>query len=219
MRSRRYKTGFWIALALLACVAVFSLTPVKTLFSEQFLVDELHRSGRYAALVFIGGFTLATSLGFPGNVLTIAGGAVFGVFWGFLWSLIGTTAGAVGAFLLARTLLHDWVERHFGHHAILKRLNQSITNNPFSFVLAIRFTPISPFSLVNFLFGLTPVDLKTYTISTFLGMIPTTIAYAWIGASGKQVLNGGDRIPFFLALGFLALLSLLPILGKRKFGR
>ncbi|NJP10699.1 MAG: TVP38/TMEM64 family protein [Leptolyngbyaceae cyanobacterium RU_5_1] len=210
-----HKSWLWIALGVVAFAAVCLFTPAKALFDEEFLITEFKLLGAYAPLFFVLLFTVAVSLGFPGNVMAVAGGAVFGLFWGTLWSLLGSTLGAVGAFWLARYLLHDWVKRHFGHYSMLQRLNQAIAYYPFTFTLAVRFTPLSPFSLVNFLFGLTPIDLKTYTLGTFLGLIPLTLAYSWIGVTGREVLHGGDRFPFFLALGFLTLLSLLPMLARK----
>lgn len=214
MRKKPHKAGLWIALALLAFIVVCALTPIKDLFSEQILAREVKSVGPYGGLFFVLVFTIVTSLGFPGNVMTVIGGALFGFVWGTVWSSIGATLGAIGAFLLGRYLLHDWAEHCFGHHPLLQRLKSSIKQQPFNFVLAVRFTPISPFSLVNFLFGLTPVDLRTYSLGTFLGIIPSTIAYAWIGVSGQRALSGGDRLQLFLALGLLALLAVIPMVMK-----
>ncbi|MBW4470815.1 MAG: TVP38/TMEM64 family protein [Stenomitos rutilans HA7619-LM2] len=216
MPTTPYKTALWIALAVFVLVVVCLYTPVNLLFNQAFLVMELDDLGDYAALIFVLSFTIATTFGFPGNVATVAGGAVFGLYWGTLWSLLGATLGAVGAFLLARYFLHGWATQRFGQQALLQRINRAIEHKPMNFLLAVRFTPLSPFSLVNFLFGLTPIDLKTYTIGTFVGIIPLTIAYTWLGVTGKQAFSGGDHLPFFFALGVLTLLSVMPLLIKQK---
>ena len=216
MPLNAYKTVLLIALAVFILALICLYTPVNLLFNEAFLVMELNHLGSYAALMFVLSFAIATTFGFPGNVATIAGGAVFGLYWGTLWSLLGATLGAVGAFLMARYLLHGWATRRFSQKPLLQRINQALAHRPMNFILAVRFTPLSPFSLVNFLFGLTPVDLKTYAIGTFVGIIPLTIANTWLGVAGKAALSGGDRRPLFLALGVLMLLSILPLLVKQK---
>jgi uncharacterized membrane protein YdjX (TVP38/TMEM64 family) len=193
---------------------LFRYTPLMTLFDQAMLIMELHKLGGYAVFAFVIAHLLSTIVGIPGTILTIAGGAVFGVIWGTLWSVVGATLGAIAAFWLARTLLHDWAERHFGHHPTMARFKRSMQQHPLNFVLAVRFAPISPFNIVNFLFGLTPIDARIYAIGTFLGIIPGTLAYTWLGAAGIQALHGGDRLPLLLALGVLTLLSVLPMLGK-----
>lgn len=212
---QHYKTLGWIGLFVLTIVVVCLFSPARLLFNEAFLTAEFKRLGNYAPLLFVAVFTVALTLGFPGNVLAVVGGAVFGLAWGTVWSLLGSTLGAVGAFWLGRYLLHAQVMQYFGHHPLLQRLNQAIACYPFTFVLAVRFTPLSPFSLVNFLFGLTPIDLKTYTLGTLLGLIPLTLAYSWLGVSGYEALHGGDRIPLYLAFGLLTVLSVLPMIVKK----
>ncbi len=216
MQIRRYKISLWTALAGLAFLGVCLLGPISLLLDESSLAIYFRNLGTMGTPLFILIFAAATSLGFPGNVLSMAAGTIFGLVWGTVWSVIGSTLGATGAFWLARYSLHDAFERHLGHHPLLKRLNRAIDDHPLNFVMAVRFTPLSPFSLVNFLFGLTPINLKTYILGTFLGIIPLSLTYAWLGVAGKQALSGGDRLPVFLALGLLTLLSLLPMLRKRQ---
>ncbi len=211
----RRRIWLWLFLALLI-VLICSLSPLKELFDEAFIVTQLHKFGGYSALIFILIYILVTLLGLPSNVMTVAGGAVFGLLWGSLYSIVGATLGAVGAFWVARHLLHRWAKRYLGQHPALSRFDRAISHNSFSFILAVRFTPISPFSLVNFLFGLTSVNLKPYIIGTFLGIIPSTLAYAWLGVTGSEAFHGGDRLPFAIALTFLTLLSLLPIMARKR---
>ncbi len=210
------RTWFWIVIALLGFVVFCSFNPLKALFSHAFLVMQLHRLGGYAAILFVLIYTMLMLLGFPSNVMSVVGGAVFGLVWGTVWSLMGATLGAIGAFWVARYLLRDWAEARFGQHPALSRFNQTISHNSLSFVLAVRLTPLSPFSLVNFLFGLTSIDLKPYGIGTFVGIIPLTLAYTWLGVSGNQAVHGGNFLPFVVVPIFLILFSILSFLAKKK---
>ncbi|MDX2228722.1 MAG: TVP38/TMEM64 family protein [Leptolyngbyaceae cyanobacterium bins.349] len=210
-----YRVISWLGLFLVAVVGICLYSPARMLFDDALLTAVFRQLGGFAPFCFVLLFTVALSLGFPGNVLAVVGGAVFGIIWGTVWSLIGSTLGAMGAFALARYLLQRRFAHYFGHHPLLQRLNRAIARYPFTIVLATRFTPLSPFSLVNFLFGLTSIDLKTYAVGTFLGLLPLTLAYSWLGVSGYAAFQGGDRLSVYLALGFLAFLSALPMLMRK----
>lgn len=207
---------FGVAIALLICLALCIIGPFKVLFDQNFLVQYLQTYRYYAIALFLITYTIFTIVGIPGTLLTIVGGLVFGLFWGTFWSVVGATLGALGAFWTARYLLRDYTERKFSQHTALVKFNQAVIHQPIAFVLAIRFAPISPFNVVNFLFGLTPIHWIPYTFATFFGIIPGTLAYTWLGISGNRALQGSDRASFFLALGLLGILSVLPILAKKK---
>lgn len=207
---------FWIAIALSISILLCIFGPLKLLLDKSFLISQLERFGSWAVCLFILVFALSSAIGVPGIMFPIAAGAVFGLVWGSLWSVIGATLGAIGAFLASRYLLRDWAERRFGQHQALMRFNQAVTRQPLTFVLAIRFAPISPFTVVNFLLGLTPISWVPYSVGTFIGIIPGTLAYTWLGVTGEQALQGGDRLPLLLALSFLTLLCVLPILARKK---
>ncbi|HAG81019.1 MAG TPA: TVP38/TMEM64 family protein [Cyanobacteria bacterium UBA12227] len=207
---------YWLAIAFILCILLCLFSPLNALFNQSLLISQLEKLGHWAVCLFILVYMLATVIGIPGTMLTIAGGAVFGLIWGTIWSVMGATLGAIGAFWVARFLLRDWAQRRFGYHQALLRFNQAVRDKPLTFVLAVRFAPISPFNVVNFLFGLTPIESRHYAMGTFFGIIPGTLAYTWLGVTGKDVLQGGDRVPFFLALSFLAVLSLLPMWAKKK---
>lgn len=196
-------------------IAIFT-TPLKVIFDQMYLVEYLQANQCCVIIPFIVAYTVLTIIGIPGTILTVAGGIVFGIWWGTLWSVIGATLGALGAFLTARYLLRDFIKSRFANSKFFNRCNQAIVTQPFFFVLAIRFAPISPFNVVNFLFGLTPIHWFYYTVATFLGIIPGTFAYTWLGRSGANALEGENRVSFFLALGFLALLSVIPLYLKNK---
>jgi uncharacterized membrane protein YdjX (TVP38/TMEM64 family) len=213
----RSRLVWLIAIAFLAGLLLFWLTPLKNLFNYDFLASWLHQLNCFpcAATFFIILHAIATVFGVPGTVLTVAGGAVFGLFWGSLLSAIGATVGAVGAFWIARYLFHDWAERRFARHRRLAVFREAVKRSPLRFILAVRFAPISPFNVVNFLFGLTPISSIDYTIGTFFGIIPGIVAYTWIGVTGIDAFQQGEWLPFLIALSLLALLSCLPAFARQ----
>jgi uncharacterized membrane protein YdjX (TVP38/TMEM64 family) len=154
-------------------------------------------------------------LGLPITIHTLAGGVVFGLVWGTIWSTLAATLGAIAALVVTRYVFKDWATATFGTHKLLARFERSIDQNPFNLVLTLRFAPIAPFNLINFLLALTAIDLKVYSFATFIGVIPGTIAYTWLVFSGKAALQGSDRLQFVLASIFLVLLSVLPLAMKR----
>ena len=183
----------WLGIFLIICIYLCTFGPFKVIFDQDYLVQQIQSHGKWAALKFILTYIFLTVIGVPGTILTIAGGIVFGLFWGTLWSVVGATVGAVGAFWTARYLLHGWIKRKLGKHKALAKFNQAVLKKPLIFVLIVRFAPISPFNIVNFLFGLTPIQWLPYSIGTLFGIVPGTLAYTWLGVSGLEAWQGGDR--------------------------
>ncbi|MEL6137696.1 MAG: TVP38/TMEM64 family protein [Cyanobacteria bacterium J06626_23] len=208
---------FW-GLCLVGLVIACCWQPLSLLLNQNHLIAYFEQvgTGRTGTVLFLGAHVIATCIGVPGTVLVIVGGIVFGLVWGTVWSVVGATLGAIAAFILARTLLHDWACRRFGHRPLFQRLNQMTHQSALPCVLMIRFAPISPFNLVNFLFGLTKVPLPAYALGTFVGIIPGTAAYTWLGVTGLDALQGDSTRPLILCLSLLALLSALPLLAKRR---
>lgn len=207
---------YWVATVLLTSLLVVLLSPLNSVFDRDSLVKQFQNTDHCAACLFIVAHILLTVVCIPGTVLTVAGGVVFGLYWGTIWSAIGATLGAVGAFGVARYLFHDWASKRFGRYPMLQRFHVAVRGRPWQFVLLVRLVPITPFNLVNFLFGLTPVPVGIYALGTLVGIIPGTLAFTWLGVTGKAALQGGDRAPFFLALGLLLVLCLLPLAFKRN---
>ncbi|KOP23395.1 gammaproteobacterial enzyme C-terminal transmembrane domain protein [Hapalosiphon sp. MRB220] len=203
-------------LLLLSAILLFFATPLRNLLNQDILSFWLQRLGIWAVPIFISTYILVTVLGLPITIHTLTGGVVFGLGWGSLWSTLAATLGAVGAFCLTRYLFRDWVAAKFGQHKLLQKWHQALERHPFSLVLSLRFAPIAPFNIINFLLALTTINLKIYTLGTLIGVIPGTIAYTWLGASGKTALQGNDTSSFILASVFLVLLSVSPLLFKRK---
>lgn len=205
-----------LGMVVLILVPLFIFTPLKTVFNATLFKSFIQQYQGYVELIFIAIYTGLTVIGIPGTILTIVGGCLFGLWRGTLVSIISATLGALAAFLAARYLLHNFAQGKFRRYQQLAKFQTAVLKQPFSFVLTTRLVPISPFNLVNYLFGLTNIHWFDYTLATFIGVIPGSFAYTWIGVSGEQAMMGGDRLSFFLALSFLALLSIIPLVYQRQ---
>jgi uncharacterized membrane protein YdjX (TVP38/TMEM64 family) len=146
----------------------------------------------------------------------MAGGIFWGLVWGTFWSVIAATMGAIAAFGVTRYLLQNWAQKTFSHHRALRKFHRASLKNPLKFVLFVRLAPIFPFNLANFLFGLTVIQWKPYVLGTFLGIIPGTFTYTWLGISGKQAIEGSNRLSIFLALAIAVGLCLLPRVTRTR---
>ncbi len=178
---------------------------------EQWLAD----SGTAAPLLFMLIYAIGTVLFLPGSVLTLAGGAIFGPVWGTLYNLTGATLGATLAFIIARYLAADWVERKSAGR--LKQLKSGVENEGWRFVAFVRLVPLFPFNALNYALGLTRIKLSHYIIASYLCMLPGAIAYTYLGYAGREAVAGGESAiqKGLLALALLAAVSFLPRLISR----
>ena len=214
---------FWALLIATACFVVggsfVGWDKIALFFDREALIEFFLMAKENpvrSVLFFLLAQIISNAVGIPGTVLVVAGGAVYGLWWGTVWSVIGATLGAIAAFCLARYLLHDWFQSRFAHRPMFKKLNDTLCANSLNCVLLIRFSPISPFNVVNFAFGLTPVQVKFYALGTLIGIIPGTLVYTWLGVTGIEALSGGSLIPLVCCLTLLMLLSALPFWLKKR---
>jgi uncharacterized membrane protein YdjX (TVP38/TMEM64 family)/rhodanese-related sulfurtransferase len=163
-------------------------------------------------------FALGTVAFVPGVVFSLAGGALFGPFWGSLWNLAGATLGATLAFLVARYVAGEWVARKAG--GLLKRLIDGVDAEGWRFVAFVRLVPLFPFNLSNYALGLTGIPLRDYVIATLICMAPGAVAYTWLGHAGRGALSGeASSVRYgLLGLGLLAAIAVLPRLIRRMRG-
>lgn len=165
----------------------------------------------YASAVglFILAYIVVTGLSLPGAViLTLAGGFLFGSVLGTLFVNLGATTGATLAFLAARYLLRDWVERKFGKW--LEPVQQGFAENAFSYLMTLRLIPLFPFFVINLVSGLTRMNVGTYVAATAVGIIPGSFVYAYAGRqlgtiNSLREIASPNVIGAFVLLGLLAL--------------
>ncbi len=175
----------------------------------------LRDAGLFGPLLFIALYALAAVLFLPGTVMTLAGGALFGPWWGFLFNLTGATLGATLAFLSARYVSGDWIARRGGVR--LQALIRGVEDEGWRFVVFVRLVPLFPFNLSNYALGLTRIPLPHYVLASFLAMAPGAFIYTWFGHAGREALTDGEDLArtLLLALGLFAVLVFLPRVIRR----
>ncbi|MDZ8056560.1 MAG: TVP38/TMEM64 family protein [Aulosira sp. ZfuVER01] len=148
--------------------------------------------GSVGAIAFIALYIIATVAFLPGSILTLGSGVVFGVVWGSLYVFIGATLGATAAFLVGRYLARGWVSRKISGNKKFAAIDNAVGKAGLKIVLLTRLSPIFPFNLLNYAFGITGVSLKDYFIGS-VGMIPGTIMYVYIGSLAGNLARIGTE--------------------------
>ncbi|WP_425642088.1 FAD-dependent oxidoreductase [Marinomonas gallaica] len=167
-------------------------------------------------LVFFVLYVLMTALSIPGaTLLTLAGGALFGLAWGLAIISFASTLGATLAFIGARFFLRDWVQERF--HQRLKAINQGVEKDGGFYLFTLRLVPVFPFFLINLLMGLTPIKTWTFYWVSQIGMLAGTAVYVNAGTQLAQIDSLGSIVSPSLLASF-ALLGIFPWIAKLLLG-
>ncbi len=182
--------GKWLAIAMMvaAVVAAFFVFDVRALLRDG--LDAIGRLGPWGPVLFVAIYVVATVLFLPGSVLTLGAGAVFGVGLGSIYVSIGSTLGATAAFLVGRYLARDWVGKKIAGNASFAAIDRAVADEGWKIVGLTRLSPAFPFSLLNYAFGLTQVNLRDYVLASWIGMMPGTVMYVYVGSLARAA---GDR--------------------------
>ncbi|PCH85939.1 MAG: pyridine nucleotide-disulfide oxidoreductase [Piscirickettsiaceae bacterium] len=157
-------------------------------------------------------YIVSTAVSIPGaSILTLAGGAVFGLWWGVVLVSFASTIGASLAFLLSRYVLRDTVQGKFSDK--LADINAGIEKEGAFYLFTLRLIVVFPFWLINLLMGLTPIKLRTYFWVSQLGMFPATILFVNAGTQLATIQQVSDILSPAVAVSF-ALLGLFPLFAK-----
>jgi uncharacterized membrane protein YdjX (TVP38/TMEM64 family) len=185
-----------LALALLALAAVVALGRAldAPLLLRQAL-DAVRGLGAWGDVAFVLLYVAATVLFLPGSVLTLGAGAVFGVARGSVLVSIAATLGATAAFLVGRYLARDHVARRIAGRAGFRAVDEAVAREGWKIVGLTRLSPVFPFNLLNYAFGVTRVSLRDYVLASWVGMMPGTVMYVYLGALAGDLatLGGGGR--------------------------
>jgi len=172
-----------VALALILAVAagwIIAFHDIRQAFLG--ILAWIESAGPLGPLIFFLLYIVAGVLMLPGLILTIGAGVVFGVVKGSLIVYFSATASATAAFLVGRYLVRDWVSSKLAGNRVFESLDQAVGREGWKIVGLTRLSPIFPYNLLNYAFGLTRVSLRDYVLASFFGMIPVTTAYVYFGS-------------------------------------
>lgn len=166
-------------------------------------------------------YVVACVLLVPGSVLTLGAAAVFGFWRGLLLVSLGATLGATAAFLVGRHLARGWVRRRIAGNARFEAMDRAVAREGWKIVSLTRLSPVFPFTLLNYAYGLTSVSLCDYVLASWLGMLPGTVLYVYLGSLARDVATAGaggrTRAPAewaLLAVGLLATLAVTVVITR-----
>lgn len=220
------RTGALVKLGILVVIVVGGLliaprTPLGPYLNREgiFQFIDWLRGHPLAPVIFVALYAAATALAIPGTILTLAGGALFGFYWGTLFNLLAANIGANAAFVIARNLGRDGVRKLMGDDSrALAKLDSVVSRHGFQGLLTLRLIPLVPFNALNFGSGLMPLTWRSYAAATAIGIVPGCAIYTFFADALLQGSREATREAWILvavAGVLLILLSLLPALLKR----
>lgn len=170
---------------------------------QEHLQKQLKQTGIWAPLIYIILYTVGTILILPSTPLNLTGGAIFGSWWGTLWTSMAAVLAAVVSFGFTRTVGREFVARRFAGQ--WEVMDAEMRQGGLFYMFAIRLLPIIPYGLVNFAAGLTSIRFRDYLIGTIIGTVPGILPFVMIG-SGFQALKSGNVLPLMCALALTGML-------------
>lgn len=192
LRLSRWVCGL-IALTI-CCAAIVGLILLLPYLDQikgyvRNVIEWVGSLGFWGPLVFIILFVVSAVICLPASILTASAGTLFGLKMGVLYVSIASTVAAIISFLIARYAARDWVEEKVSKNAKFSAIDNVIGKQAWKIIGLTRLSPIIPFPLMNYGFGVTKVKLSHYIIASWIGMIPGTILFVYIGAVGKAAVG------------------------------
>lgn len=176
-----------LLILLLAAIVVACFTlPVDQILKELLIwIDS--NFGPWGPVALIVAYIPLTILAIPAAILSLGGGYLFGLPIGFIADSIGATVGSVAAFLLGRTIGKSLVASRLKDYPQFRLVAIAIQRSGFKISLLLRLAPFVPFNILNYLLSVTPISLGEYTLTSWLGMMPITLALVYVGTTLKDI--------------------------------
>ena len=186
MKTATAIRGASMALLVVAVAASFYFLP-QTRQRIETLLDRIDELGAWGPAIVGAIYLPACVLMVPGSLMTLGAGFAFGLVRGLLAVSVGSTLGACAAFLVSRYLARQWVERKVADNPKFRAIDRAVGRQGFKIVLLTRLSPVFPFNLLNYAYGLTSISLGQYALASWLGMLPGTVMYVYFGSAAKNL--------------------------------
>lgn len=177
---------FLILMIIIAGLAAATvLFPIKNYITS--FLEWIQNIGIWGPVVVAAFYIVACVLFFPGSVITLGAGFLFGMLWGTITVSIGSTLGACAAFVVGRTIARNWIADKVAGNQKFAAIDKAVGTEGFKIVLLTRLSPVFPFNLLNYAFGLTKISFRHYALASWIGMIPATVMYVYFGSTLRSL--------------------------------
>ena len=190
------RTGFIFKLLLVVLVVFLLLAGIKYFHVQELLKKVLSwvaDLGTWGPLIYILVYILACVFFIPGSILTLGAGVLFGVIKGSIIVSIAATVGATCAFLVGRHIARDWVSKKIQSNPKFQAIDEAVAREGWKIVGLTRLSPVFPFNLLNYAYGLTKVSLRDYFFASWVGMLPGGIMYVYLGSLAGEIAKIGGE--------------------------
>jgi uncharacterized membrane protein YdjX (TVP38/TMEM64 family) len=177
----------WLKLAVIAAAVVTALVLLPVGEWLRVALEWTAANREVAALAYVALYVFATVALLPGLILTIAAGAIFGLVHGVILVSFSSVLGATAAFFVGRTLARGWVSRQIVAWPKFRALDRALDARGFWIVLLTRLSPVFPFNLLNYAYGVTAVKPRDYVLGSWIGMFPATVLYVYAGSAAANI--------------------------------
>jgi uncharacterized membrane protein YdjX (TVP38/TMEM64 family) len=222
------RKGSLLRIIILLVIIAALVTALIVLPVKDWLISALEWTeglGIWGPVFVVAFYIVACVLFLPGSILTLGAGFLFKVVLGTITVSIGSTLGACAAFLVGRTVARKWIATKVAGNAKFKAIDEAVGQQGFKIVLLTRLSPVFPFNLLNYAFGLTRVPFWKYALASWIGMLPGTVMYVYLGSAARSLtdvaagnVEGGpaQQIFFWCGLAATVVVALLVTRIARK---
>jgi uncharacterized membrane protein YdjX (TVP38/TMEM64 family) len=196
-------------IAVLVAVAAWRLLEVRVWINAA--LDWIEGLGVWGPVLYILLYMIFTVCLVPGSAMTLGAGAAFGVLFGTILGSVAATLGATSAFLVSRYCARGWVERRIRGKPMYAAVDEAVARDGWKIVLLTRLSPVFPFPILNYAFGLTHVSLRDYVLASWVGMLPCTAMYAYFGSLARASASARERTTVEWVLYLLGLVATIAV--------